>query len=839
MKILCFSPYAKWKLHALYEITIAHALKLRGSEVNFITCDGAFSECDIFWQSTNPRQPNSCLQCQAEVANLFYMMDMPYKGISLFLNPEDFQQAKSLVNNAKDLKNIIIGGVNIYDLIKSSVHSHFRCNKIDLKDKSTEDTVRRYLYSGILAFKALSRAITFYNPDVLLLFNGRMYLTRIAFELARDKDIDVVVHERGLRKNELHMVKNFGIQSYYYYILSRNHKWKDVCLSDTELKRVYKYLEDRMFGRSLAWKQYSSVPHHKHKQNIINKFKINKFKKVIILFTSSQDEIIANIDTFPNGFKSQKEWIEHTILFFKKNPQYLLIIRVHPNTGGKKATGTNKEQVDYFIELKKRLKDINNIKLILPEDDISSYTLIDIAHLGLVYLSTIGLEMACRGKQVIICENAFYANNDFVITVDDKHIYLNELINCLNNSYKLNWQIAKGACRLYNYLLHCSIPFPLIEMTDIHTAIPKYNKLDALLPGKDKYIDKICNIILGKDEDIVDLYNPHELEKRNKNEKLEIEFIKKAINIEKIYVQTKPLVSIIIPCYNYGRYLPRAVKSVVDQTFPNWELIIVNDGSTDNTSEIAKQLIQQYDKFSIKLIEQENSGQPAIPRNNGIKLAKGKYILCLDPDDMLLPTMLEECVRILELGYGLVYTGMERWDKNSFKFKRYYIPPEYNFNMLKYKNHVPTASIFLKEGWKKVGGYRINVVGYEDWDFWIALGSHGYDGILLEKPLFRYFEGSGLYNEAKEKDSQNKANIVLNNKQIYSKDTVEWAYAVLKNENWSLYTELGEIPDSSKVRKLRLQKHTERFTRTIEKLIKSGYVDKAEELITSYNKLLK
>ena len=80
----------------------------------------------------------------------------------------------------------------------------------------------------------------------------------------------------------------------------------------------------------------------------------------------------------------------------------------------------------------------------------------------------------------------------------------------------------------------------------------------------------------------------------------------------------------------------------------NFEILIFNDGSTDDTKKVTERLIAKYPNYSIRCINQKNSGQPAISRNRGILEANGKYILCLDADDMLPPTMLEKCLNILE-----------------------------------------------------------------------------------------------------------------------------------------------------------------------------------------------
>ena len=99
------------------------------------------------------------------------------------------------------------------------------------------------------------------------------------------------------------------------------------------------------------------------------------------------------------------------------------------------------------------------------------------------------------------------------------------------------------------------------------------------------------------------------------------------------------LVSIIIPCYNQADYLPETLESIIQQTYPDWEAIIVNDGSPDNTEEIALQYTQKDSRF--KYYKKENGGLSSA-RNYGIHRANGKYIIPLDSDDLIAPTFIEE-----------------------------------------------------------------------------------------------------------------------------------------------------------------------------------------------------
>lgn len=232
-----------------------------------------------------------------------------------------------------------------------------------------------------------------------------------------------------------------------------------------------------------------------------------------------------------------------------------------------------------------------------------------------------------------------------------------------------------------------------------------------------------------------------------------------------------PKVSVIIPCYNYGRYLTDAVESVLHQTFQDFEIIIVNDGSTDDTELVAKSLIERYNKHRITFINQSNSGQPAISRNNGIKVSKGEYILCLDADDKLAPTMLEECVAILDENSDIAIAYTDRLDFDGVE--EVVQAGEYDFEKLKYQNHISYCALYRREVWEAVGGYRTNIVGSEDWDFWIAAGAKGFRGKRIPKPLFMYRRhDTGLFQYSLPNMKFVKAQIILNNSQLYNEKEI-------------------------------------------------------------------
>lgn len=123
-----------------------------------------------------------------------------------------------------------------------------------------------------------------------------------------------------------------------------------------------------------------------------------------------------------------------------------------------------------------------------------------------------------------------------------------------------------------------------------------------------------------------------------------------------------PLVSVIIPAYNAEVFLRETIQSILDQTWGNLEIIVVDDGSTDTTAEIAKSF-----GAKIRYLFQENSGGCAVPRNNGIKHAQGDFLIFLDADDLLPPKRVEEQVRFLQQNaqVGLVFSDYVNFDENG------------------------------------------------------------------------------------------------------------------------------------------------------------------------------
>ena len=204
----------------------------------------------------------------------------------------------------------------------------------------------------------------------------------------------------------------------------------------------------------------------------------------------------------------------------------------------------------------------------------------------------------------------------------------------------------------------------------------------------------------------------------------------------------KPKVSVIIPCYNAGEWIDEAVDSILSQTYKDYEIIIVNDGSSDP---LTQEKLRSYESSSIQVIHQKNKGL-AGARNTGIRSARGEYVLPLDADDMFAPTYLEKSVSIMERNpsIGVVTCWAEKFGEDQGTIGCKKTAEEWSVLIF---NHTLVASLFRKACWREVGGYDEQIPSAEDWEFWIRILTTRWQRYVIEEPLFRYRVRSGsLYH---------------------------------------------------------------------------------------------
>lgn len=218
----------------------------------------------------------------------------------------------------------------------------------------------------------------------------------------------------------------------------------------------------------------------------------------------------------------------------------------------------------------------------------------------------------------------------------------------------------------------------------------------------------------------------------------------------------QPLVSIVIPTYNYGRFISDAIESALGQSHENIEVLVVDDGSTDDTATIVQQYGARLSYFPLT-----HQGVSSV-RNYGILKANGKYIVCLDSDDKLDENYVEKALALLEVqssSCGYVFTQAQCFGASDYTTQF----PGFNLDFLKITNCI-TASCLVKSDVAKNHPYddRLNVM--EDWDFYLTLAEHGIGGILLNEPLYQYrkhLDGGSTLDNVTEREKLRQGHIIF------------------------------------------------------------------------------
>ncbi len=226
-----------------------------------------------------------------------------------------------------------------------------------------------------------------------------------------------------------------------------------------------------------------------------------------------------------------------------------------------------------------------------------------------------------------------------------------------------------------------------------------------------------------------------------------VECLRDAFDFAYTQANQEPNVSVIIPVYNYANKIERAVKSVQNQIKKASEIIIVDDGSTDNIKEVVDEL-QVSDK-SIKFITKRNGGV-STARNLGASYATSKYICFLDADDALDPRFLDICVESLEENNSLhlAYTGLQ-WIDQEGKTGLSKWPGQWDFDsQIRRKNQVPTCNVMRRSSFIRAGGYRQRYAPYgagtEDAELWTRFGEYGMRcSQVTDEGLFTYSVSTG------------------------------------------------------------------------------------------------
>lgn len=216
-----------------------------------------------------------------------------------------------------------------------------------------------------------------------------------------------------------------------------------------------------------------------------------------------------------------------------------------------------------------------------------------------------------------------------------------------------------------------------------------------------------------------------------------------------------PTVSVIMPVYNAGRYLDRAIKSVFAQTYRDWELVIVDDGSTQSATRQQLDAVAAHPNVTVH--HQTNRG-PAHARNFAIAEARGRYICPLDADDWLHPRFLQETAKALDNGpaFAIAHTWVRKVGAHTGVWRT----GPFDLPVLLGRCTLHVTALYRRPVWMAVGGYDAQFKeSAEDWDFWISAAARGYHACEVPETL-AYYRRSASGREYRARDPEVAAKLM-------------------------------------------------------------------------------
>jgi glycosyltransferase involved in cell wall biosynthesis len=208
-------------------------------------------------------------------------------------------------------------------------------------------------------------------------------------------------------------------------------------------------------------------------------------------------------------------------------------------------------------------------------------------------------------------------------------------------------------------------------------------------------------------------------------------------------VTAPPRISVVIPVFNLGQYLEEAVQSVLTQTVQDFEILVIDDGSTDPAT---RQLLESYRPSKTQVFRTANQGLAAA-RNVGISHARGEFLCALDADDRLAPTYFEKALAAFDADPGLTFVSswLHTFGDESWLWKQEHC----DLVTLLGEDTVHTPALVRLVAVREFGGYdgKMGVMGYEDWALWLALVERGHRGTILQEVLFHYRRRQGSMSE--------------------------------------------------------------------------------------------
>jgi hypothetical protein len=487
-RVLCFVPYGSWLVHNQVDAMLGLALKIRGAEVVFLTCDNVFqSNCYVLAHSKN--RDLDCRTCSATGEQFLGSFGLPIHRLSECISDTDALEAEQWLGSqgAKDLSKVTWNGRELAEWVRPSVRSFYVVNPTELNSPEVQSLFRQYLTYGFIMGRAAERFFDRYLPTHLITFGGYGYFQGVVCGIARERGVNILTHERGSRSSSFTMASNAPVDSWppMNQLLDA---WDPVPFSQDEFESVQRLVQDWEVGRNRNAGQFYEVT--SEATTLRSRLAIPDHARLLSVFTSGEHEL-STLDERQFGGR-QLEVIDQLIELFSDRDEFL-VIRHHPGIGVR-----TKERIDYCY-LTKALQQCRslppNVRIVMPNELLTSYSLLWNSDASIAFLSTIALEAMCRGvPTATLPYSGFSRSTSYRLTDLSRHglrMMVDRLFQATESFSEAD--VQRAYLQLRGMFLKYAQTFRSFGIKNTHEHDIRITNLEELYPGRDETLDRVCD----------------------------------------------------------------------------------------------------------------------------------------------------------------------------------------------------------------------------------------------------------------------------------------------------------------------------------------------------------
>ena len=486
-----------WSTHTVIETTLAHAARGRGWAPIFATCGGRLPLCDVAPVHAAPPMPcHSCAGYATDaIAAAGFDPILVRDLVDMRATAERTRAEVRTLRSVADCEAYAVDGFAIGRFVRISV-AWFLSRGTLLDDDETLDAYRSFLVSGTILREAFEELLEQARPDRVFILNGAFFPERILAEMATARSIPVVRYEKGFLTDTVvachwqpgASILDFGAKA-----------WQDALatpLSSEQGNELDAYLDERVRGGRTLDNFWSN--RIADNDRIRGDLGLRDAHPLVPVFLNVVwDSSIQGRDV---AFASMGEWLVHVIRWAESRPDVDVVVRLHPAEIGLVNHVSRERMADHIDTNFETLP--ANVHVVGADSPISSYSLMEMAKLGLVYTSTVGLEMAARGIPVVCAGAGHYVHHGFTEDPQSQDDYWRAVEQLLETSPHADERArSQDLARRYAHLFFFRYHQYLDVVHEAGRSRPRVNVGTAaeLGPGRNAVVDRLMDCILEGD----------------------------------------------------------------------------------------------------------------------------------------------------------------------------------------------------------------------------------------------------------------------------------------------------------------------------------------------------